>query len=179
MGTVTSPCELGRMSNICVYLRLSLTWFTWCSICMSDDTLWAQSCESKITALLFTRNKKCNVISKFAVFLYIFFPPTHFLIYLSVRPYSCRSLMCSQDSGVPKTLQSFIPRAPSLFVLVLFYCAKHEWNKNGKVGEKVITWQWLDLQLDLIFSESGERFWIPVLFDVCPLRDAYRWCFWE
>lgn len=35
-----------------------------------------------------------------------------------------RNRMCSQDSGVPKTLQSFIPSAPSLFVLVLFYCAK-------------------------------------------------------
>ena len=89
--------------------------------------------------------------------------------------------MCSQDSGVPKTLQSFIPRALSLFVLVLFYSAKHEWNKNGKVGEKVITWQWLDLQLDLIFSESGEPFWIPVLFDIAqsemPIGDFFF--FWN
>lgn len=36
-----------------------------------------------------------------------------------------RNRMCSQDSGVPKTLQSFILSAPFLFVLVLFYSVKH------------------------------------------------------
>lgn len=35
-----------------------------------------------------------------------------------------RNRMYSQESGVPTTLQSFIPSAPSLFVLVLFYSVK-------------------------------------------------------
>ncbi len=45
--------------------------------------------------------------------------------------------MCSQDSGVPKTLQSFIPSAPSLFVLVLFLqCEALMEQKNVEGGGK-------------------------------------------
>lgn len=154
----------------------------WSSICLTYCIKRWLSPESSIRALFSSNNRKRRVIWNAAVYSYFFrsCSPIGSPVTLHSSRLT-RNRMCSRDSGVPKTVQSFIPLCS---LSVCFGALFTVWSPNGTKkprgrGKKVITWRWLDVQLDLIFLRVGRTILNPCTVWHWPSRShlpsGWRW----
>lgn len=136
MATVTFPCGLDRICNFFAHKQSSLTCCMWSTICLTKvfDLLYYEA----------TIPRKVNLFKLF----------TSLFIILSYQvtchpPASWQRIACAV-----RTLVFVLPKHCSLsfplLLLCLFWCSFTVWSPHGtkmkREGEKVITWQWLDVQ---------------------------------